>query len=71
MKEYFKGLYEDFKNGSLAHKFYFIVALIGLLPVIFSVFAMEAYTEGADHRPVVFTMVLNATILWSFIALVL
>lgn len=71
MKDYFKGLYEDFKKGSLKHKLFFIVSFIGLLPVIFSVFAMEAYSEGADSKPVVITMVLNATILWTFIALVL
>lgn len=71
MKAYFKRLYEEFKVGSLERKLYFIVALIGLLPVIFSVFAFEAYTEGSDSKPVVITMVLNATILWTFILMVL
>ena len=71
MKEYYKGVYADFKNGGLKHKIYFIAVLIGLLPVIFSVFAADAYHKGADVGHIVDILALNAIILWAFIALAL
>lgn len=71
MKEYCKGVYADFKNGDLKHKIYFIVALIGTLPVIFSSFAMDAYHNGADVEHVAYITVLNSIIIWTLIGLVL
>lgn len=71
MKHYFKGYYEDLKVRSLLSKVVFTLTVIGLLPVIFSVFATEAYAEGADRNHASYILVLNAIILWVFIALAL
>lgn len=71
MKNYFKGYYEDLKGRSLLLKVVFALIVIGLLPVIFSVFATEAYAEGADRNHASYILALNAIILWVFIALAL
>lgn len=71
MKDYCKGVYADLKNGSLEYKIYFIVALIGTLPVIFSALAMDACHNGAKVEHAAYITVLNAFILWVFIALAL
>lgn len=71
MKNYFKCYYEDLKGRSLMLKVVFTLTVIGLLPVIFSVFATEAYAEGADRNHASYILALNAIILWVFIALAL
>ena len=71
MKNHFKSYYKYFKSNSLLYKVLFALTLIGLLPVIFSVFATEAYAEGVDGKHTYYILVLNAIILWVFIALAL